>query len=377
MESHNKNMYAAYKASIASAERSDSDELRHWKYVKKEKINGKWKYWYDLESYKQDMKKIKEDSKNSQYTPSDKVTDISSGLKQKLKNYIQNAKNKVDAMIDKSVNSVKDAAKKTVNAIPEQANKVVDKALPAANKAIKDVNKQVGEYFDKNIYDTNVSNIDAKKAKIMKTKEWQDIVKREDPEYVKKNADGTKTYLIDDYMVKKKHVGLDIIDDIGNGRDITINKLEKDSLLAGAKDYVDTAVMMVGIVSKALVTKFKFSQGSYGDSAEAAAKAYQVLTDGEKYAEYALDTSNVLYDSLKTAVDELPNATDTGDLDKLAMKTLTNIKNNADSKAVEALAIKAISESVEKALGEDVDSAIVEAAIEAAIAEYRKQNASK
>lgn len=377
MESHNKNIYAAYKASIAYADRSDTDELRHWKYVKKEKINGKWKYWYDLESYKQDMKKMKEDSKNSRYTPSDKVTDISSGLKQKLKNYIQNAKNKVDAMIDKSINSVKDAAKETVNAIPEQVNKIADKALPAANKTIKDVNKQVSEYFDKNIYDTNASNIDAKKAKIMKTKEWQDIVKREDPEYVKKNADGTKTYLIDDYMVKKKHVGLDIIDDIGNGRDITINKLEKDSLLAGAKDYVDTAVIMVGVVSKALVTKFKFSQGSYGNSAEAAAKAYQVLTDGEKYAEYALDTSNVLYDSLKTAVDELPNATDTGDLDKLAMKTLTDIKNNVDSEAVEALAIKAISESVEKALGEDVDSAIVEAAIEAAIAEYRKRNAGK
>lgn len=377
MESHNKNIYAAYKASIASAERSDTDELRHWKYVKKEKINGKWKYWYDLESYKQDMKKIKEDAKNTQYTSYDKVADVSSGLKQKLKNYIQDAKNKVDAMIDKSINSVKDAAKETINAIPEQANKVVDKALPAANKAIKDANKQLGEYFDKNIYTTNASNIDAKKAKIMKTKEWQDIVKREDPEYVKKNADGTKTYLIDDYMVKKKHVGLDIIDDIGNGRDITINKLEKDSLLAGAKDYVDSAVMMVGIVSKALATKFKFSQGSYGDSAEAAAKAYQVLTDGEKYAEYALDTSNVLYDSLKTAVDELPNATNTGDLDKIAMKTLTDIKNNADSEAVEALAIKAISESVEKALGDNVDSAVVEAAIEAAIAEYRKQNSGK
>ncbi len=34
MESHNKNIYAAYKASIVSSERSDPDELRHWKHIK-------------------------------------------------------------------------------------------------------------------------------------------------------------------------------------------------------------------------------------------------------------------------------------------------------------------------------------------------------
>jgi len=49
MESHNKNIYAAYKASTA---RFDPDELRHWKYIKREKVNGKWKYWYDDSSNK-------------------------------------------------------------------------------------------------------------------------------------------------------------------------------------------------------------------------------------------------------------------------------------------------------------------------------------
>ena len=34
MESHNKNIYAAYKASIVSSERSDPDKLRHWKHIK-------------------------------------------------------------------------------------------------------------------------------------------------------------------------------------------------------------------------------------------------------------------------------------------------------------------------------------------------------
>ena len=45
MESHNKNIYSAYKAVNL---RSDPDELRHWKYIKREKINGKWRYYYDI-----------------------------------------------------------------------------------------------------------------------------------------------------------------------------------------------------------------------------------------------------------------------------------------------------------------------------------------
>lgn len=46
MESHNKNIYAAYKASIASTEHSNPDELRHWKYIKREWKNGKYRYYY-------------------------------------------------------------------------------------------------------------------------------------------------------------------------------------------------------------------------------------------------------------------------------------------------------------------------------------------
>lgn len=45
MESHNKNIYAAYKAVNS---RSGLDELQHWKYIKREKVNGKWRYYYDV-----------------------------------------------------------------------------------------------------------------------------------------------------------------------------------------------------------------------------------------------------------------------------------------------------------------------------------------
>lgn len=34
----------------------NDDELMHWKYLKREKVNGKWKYYYDLDSLKKDVK---------------------------------------------------------------------------------------------------------------------------------------------------------------------------------------------------------------------------------------------------------------------------------------------------------------------------------
>lgn len=40
----------------SSIDEMSEDELMHWKYVKKEKIKGKWKYYYDYKSLKQDVK---------------------------------------------------------------------------------------------------------------------------------------------------------------------------------------------------------------------------------------------------------------------------------------------------------------------------------
>lgn len=34
----------------------DRDSLQHWKYLKKKRVNGKWRYWYDAESLKNDVK---------------------------------------------------------------------------------------------------------------------------------------------------------------------------------------------------------------------------------------------------------------------------------------------------------------------------------
>ena len=39
------------------------DGLRHWKYIKREKVGGKWRYWYDDQSASRDIK-AKEDALN-------------------------------------------------------------------------------------------------------------------------------------------------------------------------------------------------------------------------------------------------------------------------------------------------------------------------
>lgn len=37
----------------------NTNELKHWRYVKREKVNGKWKYYYDLSALKSDIRTAK------------------------------------------------------------------------------------------------------------------------------------------------------------------------------------------------------------------------------------------------------------------------------------------------------------------------------
>lgn len=37
---------------------SNKNSLKHWKYIKREKVNGKWRYYYDTSSLKKDLKNI-------------------------------------------------------------------------------------------------------------------------------------------------------------------------------------------------------------------------------------------------------------------------------------------------------------------------------
>ncbi len=164
--------------------------------------------------------------------------------------YLSKAKNWVYVYADKVKQDFKKAQTKTMNTL----NKAYNKATDVYNKT-----------FNKNLYTTDKWNYDTKIKKVEQTKEWQDIIKSKNPEYMKKNKDGTITYNIDDYLMKKKHPVLDVIDDVINGRPLTTNEITVDSIVAGADDYVQFGLAYVGIRAKILSEGFKYRQGSYKD----------------------------------------------------------------------------------------------------------------
>lgn len=200
-----------------------------FKYIKREWKNGRWRYWYD-------------DAKNG----------VKSKASQVLGKAAEAAKNTADKATDSLI--------KTANKIPDKANVVLDKVTEVANKVYDDKN---------NIYDIHSQSYDEKIAKVKESKEWKDIVARNDPEYVKKDASGNTKYLIDNYIVDKKHPVLDAIEDISSGRKITTNEITKDSTVAGIKDHlfgaITTGMIVTSVVSKALTEKYKLKQGSYDD----------------------------------------------------------------------------------------------------------------
>lgn len=180
-----------------------SDELYHWKYLKRYKENGKWRYVYDTKLLKSN------------------VGSSINKLSQKVTSAVGVASNKMARVYDKT--------------------------------------------FTNNIYATNNWNYDEKIKQVEKTKEWQDIVARKDPEYCVLNKDGTYTYKIDDYLVKKKHQGLDMLDDIASGRPVTTNDMSVDTLVAGAQDYIEAGIAYIAVRAKILMTAMKYRQGSYKD----------------------------------------------------------------------------------------------------------------
>lgn len=291
--------------------------LIHWKYLKREKVNGKWKYTYDL---KDAIEGAKSKATNAVSSTISKIETAANNTKNKISDTVEKVKDNIEDAIDKTTNSVKETVKATPKAVTSAADKVVQKTTKVANDTGKKVVEKATDYYDKNVYETDNYNIDTKKEQIKLTEEWKKIVENEDPEYVKKNADGTKTYLLDEYLVKKKHPTIDIIDDIGSGRDISVNKLDVDALAAGAKDYVDTAVMMVGLVSYALMTKFKISQGSYKEEMKQAAAT---IERGAQYCSDLYTEVDVAYKDLKENAGKIPQNVDTKALEGIAMAVVT------------------------------------------------------
>ena len=299
--------------------------LMHWKYIKREKVGDKWKYTY------------KDDLKTAANAATAKVKNAPKAASAKIAANTEKVKNSITAMIGQQKANTKEAVKAAPKKVAAATDKVVQKSTKVANEVGKKVMKNVNDYYEKNIYETGPHNIDAKKKEIEKTAEWQKIVKEENPEYVKKNADGSKEYLIDDYLVKKKHPTLDVIDDLGNGREISVNQIDADALAAGAKDYVDTAVQMLGLVSYGLKTKFKLSQGSYKEELKAAS---ETIENGAKYCNDIYEVSKTTYKDLEKNAGNIPANVNVDDLEKISMAVVTEaateaVKNTSKEKVKE------------------------------------------
>lgn len=330
-----------------SEQTPDSDYLQHWKYVKRERVNGKWRYWYELpngkiignkpnpntvdkntikqQTIKQDV--IKQQVIKEQKIPEKKIEE------KKVPEKKISAKEFIEKTVDKTVDSV--LAK--VNKAPEKLNKVVDKAKEIGAKLYDDPD---------NIYNITKNSYEEKIEKVKQTDEWKKIVASNDPEYVKTKSDGSKQYLIDEYVVKKKHPVLDIISDVSEGREITLNEITRESTVAGLKENafstITTGIMAAGIAAKVLTEKFKLKQGSYSDEIDA---FMNTVNSGSSYVEknmgkidpVKIDEAKNVYDSIQKS----PAASDT--------KKLTSAINEGN--VVEAARAIVESEAVKNKVG--------------------------
>ena len=310
--------------------------LMHWKYIKREKVGDKWQYTY------------KDDLKTATNAATAKIKNAPKAASAKIAANTEKVKNSITAMIGQQKTKVEEAVKAAPKKAADAADKVVQKSTKVANDVGKKVMKNVNDYYEKNIYETGSHNIDSKKKEIEKTAEWQKIVKEENPEYVKKNADGSKEYLIDDYLVKKKHPTLDAIDDLGNGREISVNQIDADALAAGAKDYVDTTVQMLGLVSYGLKTKFKLSQGSYKEELKAAS---ETIENGAKYCNDIYEESKTTYKDLEKNAGNIPANVDVKALESIAMTAVTK----AAAETIKENAKDAVKDTVNEAVSERLD----------------------
>ena len=238
-----------------------------------------------------------------------------------LSNFLSEKKESVDKALDKLGVTVATEA-------PEFANKAVDKTKKVLNKLYDDKN---------NVFDINRYNYNDKIKKVAETDEWKAIVARQDPEYVRKNADGTTSYLIDDYVAKKKMPIIDVLDDIISERPITVNKIEKDAIVAGIKakffGTLSIGMIGVGVVTKALLAKSKFQQGSYDDEIK---RTVDNVSAGKEYVERSFSIANgtkVTDEDIKNVVSLVQKSAD-------SMSKAKNANSNInEGKVIEAAQI--------------------------------------
>lgn len=171
----------------------NADELYHakWKYIKREWIKGKWRYWYDNSKLKKNLTKATDRAKDKLgYDEKQKIIDAKKNA---------DAAKKQLSVIKYNTAESKDAQKVMV----KNATKNVDKATAAVNKAIKEYSKTPLGIID-NIKDKVDKGKNAIKQMFKNDKPVNSEEDRQKKIFAKLDAEGklheTKTYQpIDDF----------------------------------------------------------------------------------------------------------------------------------------------------------------------------------
>lgn len=134
------------------------DELMHWKYIKREKVNGKWRYWYDYKSLKKDVKS----SLNKLTTRTTKL--VSSGkktLNKRVGTTIKSTVTKISNDVKSIIKNVKRRVYKYIAKVPTDGDTYRYFYSEKAYQAYLKGKNAVDKALDKNL---NVTPSDTAKA---------------------------------------------------------------------------------------------------------------------------------------------------------------------------------------------------------------------
>lgn len=155
----------------------NSDALEHWKYIKRERVGGKWRYWYESpsgkvignkptasEKVKKDIDHVKNEVKTYLYS-----TDTEREKKDKR----QETRKEIDSKINKGVDYVN-------NFLEKYSSKSADKNGSFIN-SMKEKFSEVKEIFSSK-KETSKTSTNTAKPKVNNTKSSKSTVRDASPE---------------------------------------------------------------------------------------------------------------------------------------------------------------------------------------------------
>ena len=190
----------------------DKNELYHWKYVKRKRINGKWKYWYDLDSFKRDMGELASDIDTSKTKPM-LMTTVKPNAAAKIQPSTSKKQNAVSIGKSATTKALKSIGSKNIDGVKgvfDKAKKWLDNFLEVKedgllNKAknrvsdlveigvdkIKDIVDDVKEWAD-DLIETKKEKEEREKAEAEEKRRKEEAWKEYEKELDKRRAENQK-----------------------------------------------------------------------------------------------------------------------------------------------------------------------------------------